>query len=139
MNILLDTCAISELRKPIPSSSFLKWFDACDEHVLYLSAITLGELRFGIDQLESGKRKNDLLTWYAQLCLSYQGCIIEPSLAVCECWGSMRAERKSSGNPLAMADGLIAATARLESMALVTRNTKDFAGLGVELINPWDA
>ncbi len=137
MNILLDTCAISELRKPEPSPSFLEWFNDCDDRLLYLSSITLGELRFGIDLLKDGKRKNDLLTWYARLGLSYRGHILSPSLEICERWGVLRAERKKTGQPLAMADGLIAATALHESMALVTRNTKDFHGLGVELINPW--
>ena len=75
MNFLLDTCAISECRKRHPSASFLKWFNGCDERMLYLSSITLGELRFGIDLLERGKQKNDLLTWYAQLNMSYQGHI----------------------------------------------------------------
>jgi predicted nucleic acid-binding protein len=137
LNILLDTCAISELRKPKPASSFLEWFNACDERLLYLSSITLGELRYGIDLLNAGKRKNDLLTWYAQLGLSYQGHIFSPTTEICERWGVLRAERKKTGQPLSMADGLIAATALHESMALVTRNTKDFRGLGVELINPW--
>ncbi len=138
MNILLDTCALSELRKPEPSPAFLDWFNDCNEHVLYLSAVTLGELRFGIDLLEDGKRKNDLLTWYAQLCLSYRGHIIPPSQKICELWGTLRAQRKRHGQPLAMADGLIAATALHESMALVTRNTKDFQNVGVELLNPWN-
>ena len=137
MNILLDTCAISELRKPNPASSFLDWFADSNERLLYLSAITLGELRFGIDLLRDGNRKNDLLTWYAQLCYNYRGHILLPSLEVCERWGALRAERKRVGQPLAMADGLIAATALHESMALVTRNTKDFQGLGLDLINPW--
>ena len=139
MNILLDTCAISELRKPEPSSSFLEWFNDCDEHLLYLSSITLGELRFGINLLEDGKRKNDLLTWYAQLCLNYRGHILSPSLKICEIWGVLRAQRKIMGHPLAMADGLIVATALHESMTLVTRNVKDFQGLGVDLINPWES
>ena len=137
MNILLDTCAISELRKSKPSASFLEWFNECNEHLLYISSITFGELRFGIDCLSNGKRKNELLIWYAQLGLSYRGHILSPSLAICERWGALRGERKRIGHPLSMADGLIAATALHESMALVTRNTKDFQGLGVELINPW--
>jgi predicted nucleic acid-binding protein len=137
MNILLDTCAISELRNPTPSPSFLKWFEGCNERLLYLSSITLGELRFGIDLLDDGKRKNDLLTWYAELCLSYRGHIVPPAQEVCELWGTLRAQRRHRGLALPMADGLIAATALHSSMALVTRNTKDFQGLGVELINPW--
>ena len=137
MNILLDTCAISELRKPAPSPSFLEWFESCNERLLHLSSITLGELRFGIDLLQDGKRKNDLLTWYAELCLSYRGHIVSPTQEICEQWGMLRARRRVNGHSLPMADGLIAATARHHSMALVTRNTKDFQDLGIELINPW--
>lgn len=137
MNILLDTCVLSELRKPQPSPSFLDWFNGCNERLLYLSTITLGELRFGIDLLDNGAKKTDLLTWYAELCLSYRGHIIAPSQEAFELWGTLRAARRKTGNPLAMAYGLIAATALQNSMALVTRNTKDFRNLGVELINPW--
>jgi len=137
MNLLLDTCAISELRKRKPSASFSSWFRDCDERLLYLSSITLGELRYGIDLLPRGKRKNALLTWYAQLCLSYRGHVVAPSLEICELWGEMRARRQRSGQPLGMADGLIAATTLASGMALVTRNTDDFKGLGVELLNPW--
>jgi predicted nucleic acid-binding protein len=137
VNILLDTCAITELRKPEPSPTFLEWFENCNEPLLYLSSITLGELRFGIDLLPDGKRKVDLFTWHAQLCLSYSGHIIAPSLEICELWGTMRATRRKLGHPLSMADGLIAATALNASMVLVTRNTKDFQDLGVELLNPW--
>ena len=137
MNILLDTCAISELRKPNPSTLFLAWFENCDDRLLYLSSITLGELRYGIDILSDGKRKNDLLTWYAKLCLSYKGHILIPTQEAYEQWGVFRAKRRGIGQPLGMADGLIAATALNTGMALVTRNTKDFQGLGVELIDPW--
>ncbi|MCK5676840.1 MAG: type II toxin-antitoxin system VapC family toxin [Verrucomicrobia bacterium] len=137
MNILLDTCAISELRKPEPSTAVLDWFEGCNERLLYLSSVTLGELKYGIGLLPDGKRKNGLLTWYARLCLSYQGHIVAPSQEICELWGTLRASRKQAGQPLAMADGLIAATALHESMVLVTRNTADFRGLGIELLNPW--
>ncbi len=138
MNILLDTCAVSELRKPKPSATFLDWFASCNERLLHLSAITLGELRCGIDLLDEGKPKNELLTWYGELCLSYHGHILVPSQEICELWGTLRAKRRNNGAPLAMADGLIAATALHFSMALVTRNNKDFRDLGVDLINPWE-
>ena len=137
MNLLLDTCAISELRKPSPASPFLEWFDLCNERLLHLSAITLGELQYAIDRLEDGRRKNDLLAWYGELCLSYRGYVIEPTQEICELWGRLRARRQKMGKPLSMADGLIAATALSRSMAVVTRNVDDFEDLGVELINPW--
>ncbi len=138
MNIMLDTCAISELRKSDSSKSFLEWFKNCDERLLYLSSVTFGELRYGIDILPDGRRKNELLMWYAQLCLSYKGHIIMPSFEAYEQWGVLRAQCKRVGKPLGMADGLIAATALNTGMAIVTRNVSDFQGLGVELINPWD-
>ncbi len=138
MKILLDTCAISELRKPSPSPAFLVWFSNCDDRLLYISSITFGELRYGIDILPDGKRKNELLMWYAQLSLSYKGHIITPDFEVYEQWGILRAECKKNGISLSMADGLIAATALSSSMAIVTRNINDFQGLGVEIINPWD-
>lgn len=137
MNILLDTCAISELRKPVPSVLFMTWFEKCDERLLYLSSITFGELRYGIDLLDDGKRKTEFLSWYAKLCLSYRGHIVVPSMDVYEHWGLIRAKRRGMGKPLSMADGLIAATALNTGMALVTRNVNDFQGLGIEIINPW--
>ena len=137
MNILLDTCAISELRKTNRSPSFVAWFDSCDEHVLFLSSVTLGELRYGIDVLPVGKRRNELLTWYSRLCLCYRGHIVVPTQEICEQWGVLRALRQKVGKPLGMADGLIAATALNAGMALVTHNTGDFEGLGIDLIDPW--
>ena len=125
------------MRKPAPA--FVTWFERCDDRLLHLSAITLGELRYGIDLLPDGKRKQELLIWYAEVCLSSQGYIVSPSLAACEQWGVMRAQRQRNGHPLSMADGLIAAMARTEGMALVTRNTDDFQGLGIDLLNPWMA
>ena len=137
MNILLDTCAIFELRKSNPSAPFLEWFCRCNERLLHLSSVTLGELRFGIEQLADGKYKTNLLTWYAELCLSYQGHILSPSQEIFEIWGTLRAKRRKEGHPLSMSDGLIAATALYHSLALVTCNTEAFQGLGVDLINPW--
>ncbi len=137
MSFLLDTCIISELRKPNPDKNVLAWFQMCAEDMLYLSTVTLGELRYGIDLLPAGKRKVALLTWYEQICLSYAGHIIDVTLPVFERWGSLRALRKKSGLPLAMADGLIAASAIANNTSVVTRNISNFTGLGVDLINPW--
>ena len=137
MSFLLDTCVVSELRKPHPDDGVLAWFEMCAEDMLYLSAVTLGELCYGIELLPESRRKIALMTWYAQVCLSYTGHILDVTLPVLERWGSFRATRQKSGGTLAMGDGLIAATAIVNGMTVVTRNTSDFIGLGVDLINPW--
>lgn len=137
MSFLLDTCVVSELRKPNPDVGVLAWFETCSEEMLYLSAVTLGELCYGIELLPESKRKLALLTWYEHVCLSYTGHILDVTLLVLERWGSLRATRQKSGLTLAMGDGLIAATAMVNGMTVVTRNTSDFNGLGVDVINPW--
>ena len=137
MSFLLDTCVISELRKPMPDTGVIEWFNSCDDDMLYLCTVTLGELRYGIDLLSESRHKSELFTWYEQVCLSYAGHILEVSLSAFERWGSLRSTRQRSGIVLSMADGLIAATATLHGMIVVTRNTTDFQNLGVELLNPW--
>ena len=137
MSFLLDTCAISEMSKPEPDAGFVQWLDTCDDDMLNICSVTLGELRYGIDILPAGRRKNKLLTWYEMICLSYSGHIIEVSQMAFVRWGALRASRKSAGCILPMADGLIAAVATVNGMTVVTRNTDDFLDLGVDLINPW--
>ena len=137
MSFLLDTCVISELRKPNPDDGVLAWFEMCAEEMLYLCTVTLGELRYGIELLPESKHKMALLTWYEHVCISYTEHILDVTLPVFERWGSLRAARQKTGGTLAMGDGLIAATAIVNSMTVVTRNTSDFKGLGVDLINPW--
>lgn len=138
MSFLLDTCVISELRKPNPDDGVLAWFEICAEDLLYLSTVTLGELRYGIELLPKSKRKQTLLIWYEHVCLSYTGHILDVTLPVFERWGLLRAIRQKVGVPLAMGNGLIAATAIVNGMTVVTRNVSDFEGLGVTLINPWN-
>lgn len=137
MSFLLDTCVISELRKPTPDMGLIEWFNSCDDDMLYLCTVTLGELRYGIDLLSESRHKTELVTWYEQVCLSYAGHIIEVSLSAFKFWGSLRSTCQRSGIFLSMADGLIAATAIINGMTVVTRNTTDFQDLGVELLNPW--
>ena len=138
MSFLLDTCAISELSKTTPVSGFVEWLDSCDEDMLNICSVTLGELRYGIDLLSDGKRKMRLLTWFEMIRASYVGHIIDVSQDAFLRWGMLRAECKKAGRPLPMADGLIASVAIVEGLTVVTRNTCDFDGLGVELINPWN-
>jgi toxin FitB len=137
VSFLLDTCVISELRKPIPDEGVLAWLELCEEEMLYLSTVTLGELRYGIDLLPESKQKMELLTWYAQVCCSYADHILDVTCTAFERWGTLRASCQKSGIKLGMGDGLIAAVAIVNGMTVVTRNTADFINTGVGLINPW--
>ena len=120
MSFLLDTCVVSELRKPGPDKGVLNWFESCEDGMLYLSSVTLGELRYGIDLLPDSKRKMDLLTWYEQICFSFEGHILDVTVTAFERWGALRAACQKSGRRLAMADGLIAAVAIVNGMTVVT-------------------
>ena len=137
MSFLIDTCVVSELRKPVPNPGVAEWLDRVPDDLLWISGISLGELRYGIDRLPQGRKRNDLQVWYEEVreCFSRQtvGC----SAGAFVRWGEMRARREAAGNPLPLVDGLLAAIAIEGSFTLVTRNTSDFRDLGVEVLNPW--
>jgi len=137
MSYLIDTCVVSELRKPIPQDSVLAWFQACDEKEIYISALSLGELRFGISILPGGKKRNDLLVWFNELIEAFSGMILPVTEGISIIWGNMRARAKKNGLTLPVVDGLIAATAEAHQMILVTRNTDDVETTGISILNPW--
>lgn len=136
--ILLDTNVISETRKPRGSARV-------KQHVneragdLYLSAVVLGELRFGISRLREPDRKIELEGWYATLTATYLDVILPVTLAIAERWGDVSARLQNQGRIIDAPDGLIAATALVHDLVLWTGNTRDFEGLGVELFDPWEA
>jgi predicted nucleic acid-binding protein len=137
---LLDTNIPSELTKPQPASSVTTWVDAQDDASLYLSVVSVGELRRGITVLPRGKRRTQLEQWLEQHLLPlFAGRILPITQSVGNRWGVLGGECQLRGRPLTVADGMIAATALEHGLTLVTRNVKDFAGLGVVLLNPWDA
>ncbi len=138
MNYLLDTCFISELRKPKPKKSVLDWFDAVEEHCLYISVLTIGELRYGISLLPDDRKKKDLETWLSSIEESYAELIIPVEAEVAKEWGDMRASAQVKGHKISVVDGLLAATSSIYKLTLVTRNEKDFTATGIEVINPWD-
>ncbi len=137
MNYLLDTCFISELRKPQPKQSVLDWFDGVDEHGLYVSALTIGELRYGIALLPDNTKKKDLETWLRSIEDSFAELIIPVNSAVAKKWGDMRTSAQDRGHNISVVDGLLAATCSTYKLTLVTRNEKDFTATGIEILNPW--
>lgn len=139
MNYLIDTCCISELVSKKPSSNVLNWFEEHDEFNMFLSVITLGELRKGIEKLPESKKKRALNAWINEDLLSrFKNRILNISQAEVNRWGEVLAEAENVGNPIPAIDALIASTALVHNLSVVTRNTKDMEPTGVELINPWN-
>jgi len=138
MTYLLDTCLISELVSKQPNQKVLDWLDAQIPETLYLSVITIGEIAKGISRLPSSQRKEDLDIWLNQtLPNRFAGRIIGVDIPTMLLWGELVGNLEKQGRPLPMMDSLIAAIAIHNSLSLVTRNEKDFAGSGVVIVNPW--
>ncbi len=137
MSFLIDTCVVSELRKPLPDPGVSEWLDGVSDELLWISGISLGELRYGIDRLPEGRKKRDLQVWYEEVRQSFARQTVGCSAEAFVRWGELRARRETAGSSLPLVDGLLAAVAIEGNFTLVTRNSSDFRGLGVEVLNPW--
>jgi len=137
---LLDTSCISELVRPRPDQRVMKWIDATNESSLYLSVLTLGEIRKGLATLPQGTRRTRLETWLeVDLKGRFHGRILPVDSGVADRWGLLTAEAKRKGNPLPVIDGLLAATATHHNLTVVSRNVGDFARARVPVLNPWES
>lgn len=137
---LLDTNIPSELIRTRPDPRVRNWVYAKDEQSLYLSVVSIGELRRGLVLLPAGKRRTELVRWFENdLVPRFHGRILPVTHTIADRWGVLDGQCQLKGTPLNTADGMIAATALEHGLTLVTRNVEDFAGLGVVLLNPWDA
>lgn len=135
MSYLVDTNVLSELRRQAPDPRVVEWFALRPPVTLYLSVLTLGEIRRGIDAVPSAKRRAALADWLETgLPAYFSGRILPIDERVADRWGRMLAE---AGRPLPAIDSLLAATAAVHGLAVVTRNVRDFQGLGVPVIDPW--
>jgi len=106
---------------------------------LFLSAVTIGEIRKGLIVLPLGRRRSELETWFrTDLLVWFSNRILPVTHAVADRWGVLDGQCQLNGTPLNTADGMIAATAIEHGLTVVTRNVKDFAGLGVAVFNPWE-
>jgi len=137
---LLDTNCISEVVSAKPNPRVLEWLDAADESNLFLSVLTLGEIRKGIVGLSPGRRRTQLENWLArELPARFAERILAIDSAVADRWGTLAGEAKRRGKPLASIDALLAATTLEFDLTLVTRNTQDFAATRVPVLNLWAA
>jgi predicted nucleic acid-binding protein len=135
---LLDTNVISELVARQPNPQVVQWIDSLDPSSVYLSVITIGELRKGIEKLPDSNRKVTLRDWLNDdLLHRFSGRILVLDIEVMLTWGELVGRLESQGKPLAAMDSLIAALALHHHCSLVTRNEDHFKEAGIAVINPW--
>ena len=136
---LLDTNVISELTRPDPNVQVTRWLDSVEESLLYLSVLTLGEIRQGLTVLTSGRRRSTLEAWLdAELMSRFAGRVLPIDSSVADRWGRIAGDAQRRGTPLPVIDGLLAATALHHNLAVVSRNVRDFALPGLASFNPWE-
>ena len=137
---LLDTNVISEFARPDnkPDPRVKQWLEAADPDSLYASVLTFGEIRRGIEKLAPGKRRTHLETWLEKdLHEWFDKRLLVVDEPVANRWGLLAATAQRAGTPLAIIDGLLAATALEHKLTVVTRNSVDFTIAGVPILNPW--
>ena len=136
---LLDTNVISELVRPSPDANVLAWVRAEDETRFYLSVLTFGEIRRGIERLPQGPRRERLRLWLEiDLTDRFKGRILDVDRRVAEVWGMIMARGAAASVRLPSIDTLIAATAERHGMVVATRNLRDFALTAVAAASPWE-
>lgn len=136
MNYLLDTNVLSELFKKQPHDPVVQWLEKADPDSLFLSVLTLGEIRKGVERMERGARKSRLIQFLEKDVVAQFGeRILVVDAGAAETWGFLEAR---SSKPLPTVDALIAATALAHNLTLVTRNTQDFEFQNLKLLNPWE-
>ena len=140
MTYLLDTNVVSEWVKPRPTASVVAWLAKANEDEVFISVCTLAELRFGIAAMPKGKRRDRLDLWLrTDLPMRFDGRIVAIDVAIADAWGELQARVMRKGRAISPMDGLIAASAEVYGLTVVTRNTRHFDDAGVALLNPWTA
>lgn len=140
MNLLLDTNVVSEWAKPKPDPHVVAWLHGLDEDRVYLSVATFAEIRYGIERLVAGIRRQRLTAWLEyELPGRFEGRILPIDLKTADAWGEITALAQQLGRPIGAMDGFFAATAKIHDLTLATRNVSDFDGLQIRLFDPWRA
>jgi toxin FitB len=139
VSFLLDTDVVSEWTKPRPDAGVVRWLAEADEDRVFISVITLAELRYGIERMPAGSRRSRLDIWVTeQLPTRFEARVLPVDTETADTWGRVVARGKVRGRPVGTIDAFIAATAERHHLTLITRNVSDFDSLGIRLINPWN-
>jgi predicted nucleic acid-binding protein len=140
MSFLLDTCAISELIKATPNSGFLEWMRWQEEHHVFLSVISIGEITKGITKLSDDFRKETLQHWvHHDLISRFQDRLLPINSDVSQKWGELLGYAELRGQKLPAIDALLAATAFVYELTIVTRNISDLERFSIPILNPWSS
>lgn len=139
MAYLIDTCTLSEFTKPRPAPSVDRWFSSISDDASFVSVLTLGELEKGIHRLGSSRRRSTLERWFSELRDRFAGRILRVDETIALEWGRISARCEAAGQPIPVVDAILAATAMVHGLGIVTRNTSDFARTGAPIIDPWQA
>ncbi|MGA8172950.1 MAG: type II toxin-antitoxin system VapC family toxin [Methylocystis sp.] len=138
MSYLLDTNVLSEFQKPRPDEGALDRLRRLEEDELYISVVSIGEIRRGVALLAPGRRKSTLEHWLSfELLPRFEERTLDVTPHIAQAWGETMAEAKRLGVAISTLDAYLAATAQVHSLTLVTRNTKDFKAFNQKLLDPW--
>lgn len=138
MSFLLDTNVVSEWTKPRPNAGVVAWLAEADEDRVFVSVVTLAELRYGIERMAAGSRRRRLDEWLRdELPLRFEGRVLSIDGAIADAWGKVVARGEAVGRPISVTDAFIAATAEVHGLTLVTRNVSDFESTLNSIVNPW--
>jgi predicted nucleic acid-binding protein len=138
VSFLLDTNVVSEWVKSRPDRGVVAWLAAVDEDQVFISVVTLAELRYGIERMTAGSRRNRLARWLQDdLPPRFDGRILSIDHIVADVWGKVVARSEAAGRPIGAMDAFMAATAEAHGLILVTRNVSDFEASIKAIINPW--
>jgi predicted nucleic acid-binding protein len=135
---LLDTNVFSEATKLYPSPIVASWLGAQAEETLFVSVITLAEVRYGIELRAEGKRRQQLEAWYPDTVASFKDRVLSVDRVIAETWGAFRRRSDLARRTMPTMDGFLAATAEVHGLTIVTRNVRDFEVWGGPVFNPWD-
>lgn len=138
MSFLLDTNVVSEWVKPRPDPGVIGWLANADEDRVFLSVVTLAELRYGIERMAESNRRVRLDSWLRdELPLRFEGRVLPIDAAEADAWGRIVARCEAAGRPIGTAGAFLAAIAETHGLTLVTRNTSEFEIAATATLNPW--
>lgn len=135
--IIVDTNVISELMRPAPSPTVVKWVRAHSQRELYTTSVTLAEVRYGIERLEGGRRKESFQAAADEIFARFEEYVLPFDRAAAIHYAAIVSARDRAGLPIDGFDAQIAAICRTHKAVLATRNVKDFHSTGIEITDPW--